>query len=66
VVAYVFGQIPAVIVHDYGSVIATVVFLMAFWAFAYNVVLERIGGDGENQSPEQGSNARATVATVAS
>jgi len=66
VVAYVFGQIPAVIVHDYGSVIATVVFLMAFWAFAYNVVLERIGGDGENQSPEQGSNARTTVATVAS
>jgi len=66
VVAYVFGQIPAVIVHDYGSVIATVAFLMAFWAFAYNVVLERIGGDGENQSPEQGSNARTTVATVAS
>jgi exosortase/archaeosortase family protein len=64
VVAYVFGQIPAVIVHDYGSVIATVVFLMAFWAFAYNVVLERIGGDDENQSPEQGSNATSTLATV--
>src|ERR1700704_1876274 len=61
VVAYMFGQIPAVIVHDYGSVIATVVFLMAFWAFAYNVVLERIGGDGEDQSPEQGSNAVASV-----
>jgi exosortase/archaeosortase family protein len=43
-VAYAFGQIPAVIVHDYGSVVATVVFLMAFWAFAYNVVLERRGG----------------------
>jgi exosortase/archaeosortase family protein len=40
-VAYAFGRLPAVIVHDYGSVIATVVFLMAFWAFAYNVVLER-------------------------
>ena len=66
VVAYVFGQIPAVIVHDYGSVIATVAFLMAFWAFAYNVVLERIGGDGEDQSPDQGSNAAATVATVPS
>jgi exosortase/archaeosortase family protein len=66
VVAYVFGQLPAVIVHDYGSVIATVVFLMAFWAFAYNVVLERIGADGEDQSPEQGSNASATVATVPS
>jgi exosortase/archaeosortase family protein len=66
VVAYVFGQLPAVIVHDYGSVIATVVFLMAFWAFAYNVVLERIGGDGGDQSPEQGSNPTTSVATVPS
>ena len=40
-VAYFFGQLPAVIVHDYGSVIATIAFLMAFWAFAYNTVLER-------------------------
>jgi exosortase/archaeosortase family protein len=66
VVAYGFGQIPAVIVHDYGSVIATVAFLMAFWAFAYNVVLERTSGNGEDQSPEQGSNAAMTVATVPS
>jgi exosortase/archaeosortase family protein len=40
-VAYVFGRVPAVIVHDYGSIVATVAFLMAFWAFAFNVVLER-------------------------
>ena len=40
-VAHAFGQVPAVIVHDYGSVIATIAFLMAFWAFAYNTVLER-------------------------
>jgi exosortase/archaeosortase family protein len=40
-VAFHFGQLPAVIVHDYGSVIVTVVFLMAFWAFAYNALLER-------------------------
>lgn len=39
-VALHFGQLPAVIVHDYGSVIATVVFLMAFWAIAYNAILE--------------------------
>ena len=64
VVAYLFGQLPAVIVHDYGSIIATVAFLMAFWAFAYNVVLERIGGDSEDQSPEQGSNATSSLATV--
>jgi exosortase/archaeosortase family protein len=61
VVAYLFGQLPAVIVHDYGSVIATVVFLMAFWAFAYTVVLDRIGGD---DSPDLGSNAAPAVATV--
>jgi exosortase/archaeosortase family protein len=61
VVAYLFGQLPAVIVHDYGSVIATVAFLMAFWAFAYNVVLDRIGGD---DSPDLGSNGISGVATV--
>lgn len=66
VVAYVFGQLPAVIVHDYGSVIATVAFLMAFWAFAYNVVLERIDRDVEVPSPEQGSNTTTAVATVPS
>ena len=64
VVAYVFGQQPAVIVHDYGRVIATVAFLMAFWAFAYNVVLERIGGGTDEQSPEKGSNDAPAVATV--
>lgn len=39
-VALHFGQVPAVIVHDYGSVVATVVFLMAFWAIAYSAILE--------------------------
>ncbi len=47
-------------------VIATVAFLMAFWAFAYNVVLERIGGASEDASPEQGSNTSSAVATVPS
>ncbi len=42
-VALRFGQLPAVIVHDYGSVIATVAFLMAFWAVAYDRVLEPAG-----------------------
>lgn len=39
-VALNFGQLPAVIVHDYGSVVATVVFLMVFWTVAYNAILE--------------------------
>ena len=39
-VALHWGQLPAVLVHDYGSVVATVLFLMAFWAVAYDRVLE--------------------------
>jgi exosortase/archaeosortase family protein len=39
-VAFAFGPTPATLVHDYGGVLGTVVFLMAFWAFAYNAVLE--------------------------
>jgi exosortase/archaeosortase family protein len=64
-VAYAFGQVPAVIVHDYGSVIATVAFLMAFWAFAYNVVLERTR-DSDEASPEQGAAGGEVMATVPS
>lgn len=40
VVAFALGQVPAIVVHDYGSVLASVAFLVAFWLFAYNVVLE--------------------------
>ena len=64
-VAYAFGQVPAVIVHDYGSVIATVAFLMAFWAFAYNVVLERIQ-DRDDTSPDEGTAGTSSAATVPS
>jgi exosortase/archaeosortase family protein len=40
VIALHFGQMPAAIVHDYGSIVATVVFLMIFWTVAYSTVLE--------------------------
>jgi exosortase/archaeosortase family protein len=50
-VAYAFGHLPAILVHDYGSVLATVAFLMAFWAFAYNVVLERSDEERREPSP---------------
>ncbi len=43
IVALDFGQLPAVIVHDYGSVIATVIFLMVFWAVAYDRILRPAG-----------------------
>jgi exosortase/archaeosortase family protein len=65
-VAYAFGQLPAVIVHDYGSVIVTVVFLMAFWAFAYNVVLERTRDGDDAGSPARGSSPDDGLATVPS
>ena len=39
VVAYLFGAVPAILVHDYGSIFATVAYLVLFWAFAYEVVL---------------------------
>lgn len=40
-VAFHFGQLPAIVVHDYGSVVVTVAYLMAFWAVAYSMILER-------------------------
>ncbi len=40
-VALRFGQLPAIVVHDYGTVIASVIALMAFWVFAYEHLLER-------------------------
>jgi exosortase/archaeosortase family protein len=40
-VAFAIGPVPATVVHDYGGVLATVIFLMAFWVLAYNAVLER-------------------------
>ena len=64
-VAYWFGQLPAIIVHDYGSVIATVAFLMAFWAFAYNSVLERVHEDeGDEDIPGRGTLPNETPLTV--
>ena len=39
-VAYYFGQLPASIVHDYGSLLATIGWLFGFWWFVYSFVLE--------------------------
>ncbi|MGH2500357.1 MAG: exosortase/archaeosortase family protein [Candidatus Limnocylindria bacterium] len=44
-VAYAFGRLPAVLVHDYGSIVLTVAYLMAFWLFAFAHLLERRDGD---------------------
>lgn len=39
-VAYKFGQLPATIVHDYGSILAVIGWLFFFWWFTYAYVLE--------------------------
>lgn len=39
-VAYYFGRLPAVLAHDYGGTVMTIVWLALFWYFAINYVLE--------------------------
>ena len=39
-VAYFFGQFPATIIHDYGSLLAVIIWLFGFWWFVYAFVLE--------------------------
>lgn len=38
--AYHFGRLPAVLAHDYGGTLMTIVWLALFWYFAINYVLE--------------------------
>ena len=38
--AYYFGRLPAVLAHDYGGTLMTIVWLAAFWYFAINYILE--------------------------
>jgi len=44
-VAYYFGQSPAIIVHDYGSLLAVIAWLFFFWWFVYTFVLETKAAD---------------------
>ena len=39
-VAYNFGQLPATVAHDYGALLAVILWLFAFWYFTYRFVLE--------------------------
>ena len=40
IVLYFFGEFPAIIFHDYGSIIMTIGWLFFFWWFVYSYVLE--------------------------
>lgn len=39
--AYYFGQFPAIIFHDYGSIIITILWLIFFWWFSFAFILEK-------------------------
>ena len=38
--AYFFGQFPAIIFHDYGFIIITILWLIFFWWFSFAYILE--------------------------
>ncbi len=38
-VAWWAGQLPAIIVHDYGTILASVAYLVGFWVLAYSTIL---------------------------
>lgn len=38
-VAFWFGNLPAIIVHDYGTILASIAYLIGFWALAYQTML---------------------------
>jgi len=39
--AFYVGYLPAVVFHDYAGTILTLLYLVLFWFFSYNYVLER-------------------------
>jgi len=39
--AYFFGQLPAIIFHDYGSTLMIILWLLVFWYGSYTFILER-------------------------
>jgi exosortase/archaeosortase family protein len=48
-VAFYWGHLPAVIIHDYGGTIIILVWLALFWFFSFNYVLKRIQKNQDNQ-----------------
>ena len=53
--AYYFGQFPAIIFHDYGSIIITIAWLIFFWWFAFAYILTPLAGEkkkGPGKTPK--------------
>lgn len=40
IVFFYFGKVPAMVIHDYSSVLITILWLFFFWWFSYKFVLE--------------------------
>ena len=53
VVAYHFGQIPALIYHDYGGTIIILIWLFAYWYFSHGWVLEPLRALPEDTAEEK-------------
>lgn len=53
VVAFHFGQVPAVVYHDYGGTIIILLWLFAYWWFSHGWLLEPLEEypDSEGQEP---------------
>jgi len=41
-VAFFWGYLPAILIHDYGGTIIILVWLVLFWHFSTNHVLKRV------------------------
>ncbi len=52
-VAYGFGQLPAVIYHDYGGTLIILLWLFAFWWFSHGWLLEPADVPADVEHPER-------------
>jgi len=48
--AYYFGQFPAIIFHDYGSIFMTILWLIFFWWFSFAYILEPRKGEKKTKA----------------
>jgi len=47
IVAFLWGYLPAIIIHDYGGTIIILAWLVVFWHYSYGYILQPIPGAGD-------------------
>ena len=47
VVVFLWGYLPAIIIHDYGGTIIILAWLVLFWHYSYRYILQPIPGAGD-------------------